>query len=622
MSAFEAAGGGERAINTDRRRQPEVSEDALVPDLVAHCAAVAPNALALADGKGTLSYAALDAGARRLGRRLADLGVGPDVLVGLALERSTGLAVGALGILKAGGAYVALDPGHPAERLRTLLEDACPPVVVTTGALAAHLPAGPWRVLSLEEAFAGPDESAPPTSRATAKSLAYVIFTSGSTGRPKGVEVTHGSLLNLILWHQRSFAVTRADRATQLASPAFDAAVWELWPYLTAGASIHVPDEATRTTPELLRDWLLAQGITISFAPTPVAERLMTLPWPASCVLRRLLIGGDTLHRHPRAGLPFVLVNNYGPTEATVVATSGPVPPAETCDVLPSIGRPIANTRVYIVDEALRPVPAGETGELCIAGRGVARGYLKHPELTAERFLPDPFADEPGARLFRTGDLARYLPDGQIAFLGRLDQQIKVRGHRIEPAEIIAALDAHPDVAASAVIAQDDEAGERRVVAYVVPAGQTLAAQALREHLTARLPQFMVPSVFVRLPVLPMTSNGKVDRAALPPPDTAIVLRDEPHRAPATEVEARLAPLVAELLGLDDVSVDDNFFLLGGHSLLGTQLIARVREAFDVDLRLRSIFDHPTVAALASEVEEAILTKLGATRDGPWEDAA
>ncbi len=590
-------------------------EDRLVPDLVSARAAVTPEALALVDPSRALTYRVLDTEANRLARALRALGIGPDTLVGLAFDRSSALAVGALGILRAGGAYVALDPGDPVERLSALLEDARPPVVVTGQRLAPRLPAGSWRVLTLEDTLAGPGDSPPPASGATVHDLAYVIFTSGSSGRPKGVEITHGSLLNLVFWHRRAFALTGADRTTQIASPAFDAAVWELWPSLTAGASVHVPDEATRSTPERLRDWLVDTGITISFAPTPLAERLMALAWPSTAALRVLLTGGDTLHCHPSPSLPFAVVNNYGPTESTVVATSGVVPPRERRDGLPPIGRTIANTRVYLVDEALRPVPPGQPGEVCIAGRGLARGYLNRPDLTAEKFVANPFSAQPGDRLYRTGDLARSLPDGQLAFLGRLDQQIKVRGFRIEPAEIVAALDEHPSVSASAVGAEEDGAGDRRLVAYIVPAGAPPTPSALHAHLSAKLPQYMIPSVFVRLETLPLTPSGKIDRAALPPPEPGTTLRDDEVRGPGTPVEARLVALVGELLGLADVGADDNFFLLGGHSLLGTQLIARVREAFGVDLPLRSVFDHPTVTALAAEVEEAILAKLGGAGD-------
>jgi acyl-coenzyme A synthetase/AMP-(fatty) acid ligase/acyl carrier protein len=440
-----------------------------------------------------------------------------------------------------------------------------------------------------------------------------VIYTSGSTGQPKGVQITHASLLNLVFWHQRAFAVTAGDRATQVASPGFDAAVWELWPYLTAGASVYFPDEETRIAPEALRDWLVWQRITISFLPTPLAERVMTLEWPATTALRILLTGGDALHRYPSPTLPFTLINNYGPTENTVVATSGPVPAIERPEGPPSIGRPIANTQVYILDERLQPVPSGVPGELHIGGAGLARGYLNHPALTAEKFIPNPFCAVPGTRLYKTGDLACYLPDGQIAFLGRIDEQIKIRGYRIEPGEIVAALDRHPTVQASVVVAREDTPDDKRLVAYIVPtAGSRPTASALRDYLATQVPDYMVPATFVGLDALPLTPNGKVDRAALPAPDATNTVQDDTFTAPRSPLEERLAAIVASLLGLEQVGRDDNFFLLGVHSLLGAQVIARVADTFDVDLPLHALLEAPTVAELAIEIEHLMLAKLEA----------
>ena len=401
-----------------------------------------------------------------------------------------------------------------------------------------------------------------------------------------------------------------------MASPGFDAAVWELWPYLTAGASVYFPDEETRVAPEALRDWLVWQRITISFLPTPLAERVMTLEWPATTALRILLTGGDALHRYPAPTLPFTLINNYGPTENTVVATSGPVPAIERPEGPPSIGRPIANTQVYVLDERLQPVPSGVPGELHIGGAGLARGYLNRPALTAEKFIPNPFSAVPGARLYKTGDLACYLPDGQIAFMGRIDEQIKIRGYRIEPGEIVAALDRHPAVQTSVVVAREDTLGDKRLVAYMVPAvGSRPTTGALRDFLATQVPDYMVPATFVCLDVLPLTSNGKVNCAALPAPNATNTVQDDTFTAPRTPIEERVAEIVASLLGLEQVGRDDNFFLLGGHSLLGTQVIARVHDTFGVDLPLRGLFDAPTVAELAAEIERLILATLEAMSD-------
>jgi acyl-CoA synthetase (AMP-forming)/AMP-acid ligase II/acyl carrier protein len=454
------------------------------------------------------------------------------------------------------------------------------------------------------------------------------------------VQITHDSLLNLVFWHRRAFAVTAADRATQLAGPSFDATVWELWPYLTGGASVYLPDEETRSAPVRLRDWLVAQGITISFLPTALAERVMALEWPPQTALRILLTGADTLHHYPSPDLPFVVVNNYGPTECTVVATSGPVPPTASVtgatpprarsvgaaharaqpsgrahvsgpERPPSIGRPIANTEVYILDDHLQPVPIGVPGELHIGGVGLARGYLNRPALTAEKFIPNPFSAEGGARLYKTGDQACYLPDGQIAFVGRIDDQIKIRGYRIEPNEIVAVLNRHPAVQMSLVVAREDTPGERRLVAYVVPTpGAQPSARALRGFLGTQLPDYMIPTAFVRLEAMPLTANGKVDRAALPAPDAANTSGDGAFVAPRTPVEQRVAGIVAGLLGLEQIGMDDNFFLLGGHSLLGAQIIARVGDTFGVDLPLHILYDAPTVAELAAEIERVVLATL------------
>jgi amino acid adenylation domain-containing protein len=582
---------------------------------VAAHAASAPEALAVAGHGQALTYAELNEGAERLADRLRAEGVKPDVTVGLALPRSVAFVVGALGIAKAGGAYLPLDPAYPADRIAFMLDDARPAAVVTDRATAQQLPAlgGPGTVF-LDD----PEQAAPDTGglAPSGENLAYVIYTSGSSGRPKGVLLTHAGLQNLVGWHHRAFGVTANDRAAFLSSPGFDAAVWEIWPYLTAGASIFIPDDDVRVDPERLRDWMIAERITIAFVPTPLAEAMVGLAWPAATGLRFLLTGADTLHCYPPRGLPFALVNNYGPTEATVVTTSCVVSADARPDRLPPIGRPIDNVRVHILDERLRPVAAGTAGELYIGGAGVARGYLNRPALAAERFVPDPFAAEPGARLYRTGDLARLLPDGQIAFLGRADEQIKIRGYRIEPDEIAAVLSAHALVQASTVTARDDAGGEKRLVAYVVPApGAEPTPAALRAALQAALPHYMVPSVFVRLGALPLTVNGKVDRAALPAPDAANTLRDSAFVAPQTTIEQRLAAILGGLLGVADVSVHDNFFMLGGHSLLGTQLIARVRDVFGVEPTLRTLFDAPTVAGLAAEVERLILAKLTAAGD-------
>jgi acyl-coenzyme A synthetase/AMP-(fatty) acid ligase len=427
------------------------------------------------------------------------------------------------------------------------------------------------------------------------------------------VEVTHGGLANLVSWHRHAFQVTPGDRASHVAGLGFDAAVWELWPYLAAGASVHMADEATRSSAELLRDFLLARKLTISFVPTPLAERMLTLEWPNQTPLRMLLTGGDTLHHYSPVNLPFMLVNNYGPTECTVVATSAPVLSDKRSAPLPHIGRAIANTEIYLLDEDLHPVQPGTPGEIYVAGAGVARGYRNRPDLTAERFIKNPFSAESGSRLYRTGDLGRLLPDGNIAFLGRVDDQIKIRGYRIEPGEIVGVLDAHPSVRESLVMAREDSSGDKRLVAYVVLTSDSRAtAAALRDSLRQHLPEYMLPAVFVPLDAFPLTGHGKIDRASLPEPTAENSLGNDAVEEPGSPVEEHLTGILKSLLAVDQVGVDENFFQMGGHSLLGAQVIAHVRDAFAVELSLRSLFDHPTVREMSAEIERLIFAKLAA----------
>src|SRR5437762_7949704 len=372
----------------------KISSTQRVADLVAAQAAAAPDAVGITDGGRVMTYGELDAHANRLANHLITLGVGPETIVGLCLDRSPLSIMSTLAVLKSGGAFLPLDPASPVERLLFMLNDAQPSVVMTRDSEAKNISRGPWKVLSIDSDRTYENYSADtPATTFRSEQLAYVIYTSGSTGQPKGVEITHASLLNLIAWHRTEFAVTSTDRASHLASVGFDAAVWEVWPYLTAGASLHLPDATTRVSPAQLRDWLVKERITISFLPTALAEHVMALEWPTQTALRFLLTGADTLHFYPTSSLPFELVNNYGPTECTVVATSGRVRPDGNAKGLPTIGRPIANTSIYILDENLREVPPGAEGELCIGGVGVARGYLNRPELTAEKFIADRFRD-------------------------------------------------------------------------------------------------------------------------------------------------------------------------------------------------------------------------------------
>ena len=581
-------------------------QDIFVSELVSEQARKTPNAPALSSDAQSLTYGELDSRANQLAARLRFLEIGLGAPVGICLRRSPEMVVAALAVLKAGGAYVPMDVEYPVERQVFILRDTRLRVLITQDDVAQRLPAGDWQVLILDEEHeTAPAEAATPAPVAL-DSLAYVIYTSGSTGQPKGVQITHRGLLNLIYWHRRAFSITAADRASQVASFGFDAAVWEVWPYLTAGASVHFPDDATRGSAQSLRDWLVAQKITVSFVPTTMAESLLELDWPAPIALRYLLTGADTLHRYPDSNLPFALVNNYGPTECTVVSTSGVVLPRAETDQQPTIGRPIDNVQVHILDEQLNPVPVGVTGELFVGGDGLARGYLNRPDQDAEAFISNPFSDSKGDRLYRTGDLARYLPDGQIAFMGRSDEQVKIRGYRIEPNEIVMRLNQYSGVQASQVVAREEASGEKRLVAYLVSSESQLTRSALQDYLRSYLPDYMVPVAFVRLEALPLKASGKVDRALLPDPSADNTIEDDVYIAPRTAVERRVVSILAELLGTERVGVNDNFFFLGGHSLLGTQLIARARDSFRVELPLRTVFDRPTAAELSAEIERML----------------
>jgi len=441
--------------------------DKCVHELFEAQAAKSPDAIAVIFEEEEISYGELNARANRLAHRLRKLGVGPEVLVGLLNERSVEMIVGLLAILKAGGAYVPLDPEYPIDRLAFMAEDAGIKVLLCHGATRERLPECAAHILDVDaESAAIAGESAEnPVSIAGPSSLAYVIYTSGSTGKPKGVCIEHRNVANLIAWHGENFSITSEDRCTQIASISFDAAVWEIWPVLAKGAALHVvPPRTITSDPSSIKDWMISRGITKCFLPTPLAQAIISEKWHSSAVLRFLLTGGDQFRSPIPAKLPFQVVNNYGPTENTVVTTSGTI---ESGQALPHIGYPISNTRCYILDAGMNLVPIGVSGELYAGGAGVARGYLNRPELTAERFIPDPFSDDPQARLYRTGDLARWLPDGTIEFLGRIDTQVKIRGFRIECGEVESALLSHPDVR-EAVVDAREEGAEKQLVAWLV----------------------------------------------------------------------------------------------------------------------------------------------------------
>ena len=434
-------------------------------------------ATALVFGDEQVSYKELNIRSNQLAHYLKKLGVKTEVLVGLCVERSFNMIIGMLGILKAGGAYVPLDPSYPSERLNFMLEDAQVSILLTHERWLERLKNYSSQIICLDKDWEIISQEIEDnlTSKVTVDNLAYVIYTSGSTGKPKGVKIEHRGLLNLIFWHQKAFAVSPLDRATQISGVAFDACGWEIWPYLSIGASIYFVDDETRRSPDYLRDWLVSKAITISFIPTPLAEKVLLLDFPQNAALRILLTGGDKLNQYPLASHSFQVFNNYGPTENTVVTTSGHISVKNKGNLAPLIGRAmpaagvaIANTKLYILDKHLQPVPIGIPGELYISGDGLARGYLNHADLTAESFIYHSFTNNLKARLYKTGDLVRYRVDGNIEFLGRLDEQVKIRGYRIELGEIEAVLSQHPAVQQTVVITREDEQ-EKRLIAYVVP---------------------------------------------------------------------------------------------------------------------------------------------------------
>jgi amino acid adenylation domain-containing protein len=576
-----------------------------------------PQAVAVVFEGERLSYGELNSRANRLAHRLRELGVEPEQLVGLRTERSLEMVVGILGILKAGGAYLPLDPAYPKERMAFMLEDSRVAVVLTQRALAGDLEGLGVRAVLLDEPLAGAQTN--PAPLASAENLAYVIYTSGSTGKPKGALISHYNVTRLMEATEAWYGFNAQDVWTLFHSYAFDFSVWELWGALLYGGRVVVVPYMTSRSPEEFHELLVSEGVTV-LNQTPSAFRQLVqadLARPkAELALRYVIFGGEALELQSlrpwfeRYGdeRP-VLVNMYGITETTVHVTYRPIRRADLDSGQGSvIGEPIADLQLYILDARGEPVPIGVPGEMYVGGAGVARGYLNRAELSAQRFVADPFAPMNGSRLYRTGDLARRLANGDIEYLGRIDEQVKVRGYRIELGEIEAVLQQHPALRESVVLAREDSPGDKRLVAYVVANDDapTELAEELRAHLRESLPEYMVPAAFVVLQALPLTPNGKVDRKGLPAPDGA-AYGTRGYEAPVGEVETALAQIWAELLKLERVGRHDNFFELGGHSLLAVTLIERMRRAgFSGDVR--ALFISPTLAGFAAATEDMEIT--------------
>lgn len=583
----------------------DVPEALCIHQIVEEYASKRAYSLAAADEKERVTYQELNCQANQLARHLQNLGNTPEQPIGIYMDQSVRALVSMLGVLKTGSAYVPIDTRYPLARITTILEEAGISIVLTQKTLGATLADTAYTLVNIDDDWSTIAQESQDNlkNEVTERDLAYIIFTSGTTGKPKGVEVEHRSLRNLIGWHQQTFQITARDKATLFASISFDASVWELWPYLCSGASVHVIPTEVQGSLTQLQSWIVDNEITICFLPTPLAEQVIKLAWPASLALRTLLTGGDRLHLYPPATLPFTLVNNYGPTENTVVATSCAVSPGGKTTELPSIGKPISNVEIYILDGQLMPVPTGEVGELYIGGASLARGYRNQPELTSSRFLHNPFTSDPAARLYKTGDLAHLNADGSLTFLGRNDQQVKIRGFRIELGEIQARLGAYADLHESCVIARPVSYEENQLIAFFVPVAEARVSEDnLREFLKTSLPDYMVPARFVQMEKLPLLASGKVDRQQLADMDLPLVEQKKAIVA-TNATEQHLARIWSDLLPGYQFGLDDDFFKIGGHSLSVLQLIIRIRETFKVSITVRDIFQAPTITKLSLTIQ-------------------
>jgi amino acid adenylation domain-containing protein len=574
-----------------------------------------PSSIALSYGHQQLTYEELDRRSDLFSRYLIHNGVATGDAVAICMERSFDWIVAALGAMRAGAAYVPLDPTWPDERVKAAVTDSGAHILVAKTMMLGRLQLGLLGVDPVRDATA--IAAAPEAERRVvdSQSLAYIIYTSGTTGIPKGVEITHANLDHLIRWHQSAFNPSRQDRASHLAGLGFDAAVWEIWPSLCAGADLCLASETLRTSPELLQHWLIREKITIAFVPTVLASRLIQMKWPTTVALRLLLTGGDALLRAPASQLPFEVINNYGPTECTVVATSTVIKAGGTG--IPPIGRPIAGATVYLLNEFGQQVPKDSEGEIYIGGDGVGKGYRNLPVMTQEYFLADPFAESPTARMYRTGDRGIQREDGEIEFRGRHDRQIKIRGYRVELDEIGSVLSRHRAIDFAAALVTSTDGGDDQLVAYVLlnEDQDAVGSLELQEYLLRSLPAYMIPSQFLRLSSLPINSSGKIDLKKLGEGHDFHILEKVVPVQPSTQTEENLLVMVRDLLGNQTIGVDDNVFLAGGHSLLGMQLVMRLRQSFDIDLTLQQLFKAPTVRRLAVVLETLLVEAIDAMSD-------
>lgn len=585
---------------------------ACVHELVQEQAAANPNAVAVARKGVSLTYRELNAQANQLARVLREHGAGPETTVALLMERSPEMLVAFLAVFKSGAAAVLLDPAHPAQRIRQVLDVSAPRALLTLGRLGLPVldPDLPTVLVDVDWARIHLQPNTDLNVPVHADGLAYVVHTSGSTGEPKRVAVLHRSVAHSIRTHQQGHRITSDDRAAWLAPPGSSVSVGELWPYLSAGASVHVAEPGVIASPTDLRDWLVRERITKAYVSMPMAENVFTLDWPANAALRLLTVGSDKVRRWASPELPFEVAVAIGSSEANGIS-SGLVPwerrltSATATDAdrsgPPPVGRAWPGVRLLLLDDDLRRVPPGAVGELYVGGPELARGYLGDPAQTAQRFLPDPFGP-PGSRLYRTGDLARWADGGLLHHCGRVDHEVKVRGFRVDPAEVEAALLTHPAVRDTVVVPVTHPDGSRQLAAYLVTS-DALSAAALRDHVAARLPAHLVPAAYESLPDLPRTVNGKVDRHALP--DVTWAAPRAAYREPGDELERTITAVFAEVLRIDRIGVLDDFFQLGGDSLSGTRLTARITERLRARVTVRTLLKNPTPAALAEHLRSA-----------------